>query len=313
MRIRRGFTLVELLIAMIITGLVMSAVMTLFFSVFKSYEFHQDISSAKQRGYMALAVIQPLVLNAGLGLPPDGNPFDSQNLHRAFDPGLGDLPPLFPPGVQEKRFSSFVQLANDNDTRLSSGVEAPALWLVYAVPSGIGTDNGDNVKWSDPTGFNMQINAALPPQNITPGNRTSLKSWCLFSSVQTPLEIQSMALSDGVWRIGGKIYNDAQILPFDELYYLRAAKVSVENSRLTVDHLDGSGKQSVVDGIIGIWCEFDRSTRLLTIRVLARADLVREPGVQGELDGWPAVANARWPRNEAYRHAVVARSWRIRN
>lgn len=113
--------------------------------------------------------------------------------------------------------------------------------------------------------------------------------------------------------MSGKVYKDASILPLDELYYLRAAKVFVKNSSLTIDHLDGSGEQSVLDGIIGMWCEFDRTTRLLTIRVLARADEAREPGVQGELDGWPAAADARWPKNDAYRHAVVARSWRIRN
>ena len=59
MRKKRGFTLTEILISILIIGIVMSAVMTLFVSVFKSYEFHQDIMEAKQRGQIALAAIEP--------------------------------------------------------------------------------------------------------------------------------------------------------------------------------------------------------------------------------------------------------------
>ena len=72
---KKGFTLVEILISLLILGVVMSAVVTLFFSVFESYQFHQDIMEAKQRGQIALSAIQPYVLSAALGIPDDKTDF----------------------------------------------------------------------------------------------------------------------------------------------------------------------------------------------------------------------------------------------
>ncbi|NLM71215.1 MAG: type II secretion system protein [Synergistaceae bacterium] len=307
---RRGaFTLVELLIAIIITGFVMAAAMALLFSVFKSYEVNQDISSAKQRGLIALAAIQPFAHSAGLGLPPDGNPFDQQAFHRSFDPGLGVVMPLFPSGAVENRFTSFVQLAEDNETCLLSETEAPALWMVYAVASGVGTKQGAGFKANEE--YEIQLSGPLPPAFFSPGDKDSLKSWALFPSAQSPLFLDKFQEAGGKNIIEGKVYNDIDVLPFDQLYRMAAAKIKVNNETLTIDRLDGSGAQPVVDGIAGLWCEFDRSTRLLTVSVLARADTRREPGIQGQVDGWPSAAPGI--EDDAYRHAVVARTWRIRN
>ncbi len=66
-RKRIGFTLVEILVSILILGVVKSAVMTLFFSFFESYQFHQDISEAKQRGISPLLPYSPFVSGAALG------------------------------------------------------------------------------------------------------------------------------------------------------------------------------------------------------------------------------------------------------
>ena len=51
----KAFTLAEILTSILIIGVVMGAVITLFYSVFESYQFHQDITAAKQNGQNALA------------------------------------------------------------------------------------------------------------------------------------------------------------------------------------------------------------------------------------------------------------------
>jgi prepilin-type N-terminal cleavage/methylation domain-containing protein len=314
MRVRRAFTLVELLIAIVITGFVMSAVITLFFSVFKNYELHQDISSAKQRGHIALALIQPFVLNAGLGLPPD-NASDPQAFQRAFV----DIPPLEPlfPAQQNQRFSSFVQLAeiqSSGEMTVSAASEASALWLVYSISSGTGVDKGFEPRRG--VVLDIPIRGTLDLQHVaayTPDTPNPLKSWVVFPSATTPLLVQNIG-SGGTVRIMRFLSNlDDKVLPLDEMRFVRAVKIFVSGTSLIVNRLDGSSGQTVADGIAGMWCRFDQNERVLTVYILARADTRREPGVQGALDGWPAAADVRWPRDAAYRYAVVSRSWRIRN
>ena len=129
---RKAFTLVEILISILILGVVMSAVMTLFFSVFESYKFHQDMMEAKQRGQVALAAIQPYISASAMGLPNRETPF--QTSFSSSSGVLKSASALLPANVLEK-FTSPVQIAS-GDIVVSGVVNSDdysgsALWLVF--------------------------------------------------------------------------------------------------------------------------------------------------------------------------------------
>ncbi len=327
---RRAFTLMELLITIILTGIIMGAVLSLFFSVFKNYDFHQDITEAKQTGIIALASMQPFVLNAGLGMPAEESEFSDRSFR--WGPNASDrLPVIFPDtSSSTKNFYYFIQPAmNASDRSPSLSGHAPALWVVYAMPSGIriieGNENfvgvmSDTAVSFDSAAFNqaLRFSGSVDAQRLAFSTETkkpsTLKHWVVFpaSTPPHPFTVDSASSTEITLRSHSNQSGNS-IVPQDELHYVRAAKIFVQNGELIIDHLDGSGAQSVVNNIAGMWCSFDPDDRVLTVRILARAGTMREEGVQSELEGWPAEAEAFWKRDVRYRHAVVSRSWRIRN
>ena len=113
---RRGFTLVELLAALLISGVAAGAVVSILFSCLKSLELHGDLAQATQRAELALAMIQPFVLNAGLGLP-DSRPGNSMKATTVFLPFF------------DRSFTP-VQLAEKQHYRFPKANAAPSLWSI---------------------------------------------------------------------------------------------------------------------------------------------------------------------------------------
>jgi prepilin-type N-terminal cleavage/methylation domain-containing protein len=298
LRKRIGFTLVEILISILILGVVMSAVMTLFFSVFESYQFHQDISEAKQRGHIALASIQPFVSGAALGLPAEKADFQN---------GFSANPPLFllDDASPNTKFSSPVQLASGDLVVSDDATKGTALWLVYGEPSGFGVETDYEV---DSTPRQIELTGVL---NVEANEKTT-KSWIVFPAGIAPLFISAIDSGDG--KILSVASNKAQkINAFEEAHYLRAVKITVASDDiLRIERSDGSGAQPVIEGIERLWCVFDRDgDRVLQVTVLARGDTEHTSDMQSSIEGWPA--EAPQPTNRRYRYAAVTRSWRIRN
>lgn len=297
MKRRYAFSLPEILISVVILGLVMTSVMTLFSSVFTSYEFHQDISEAKQRGQIALAAMQPYAVNAGLGLPPSESSFAT-----AFSPLLGT-------GRILENFSSSVQLA-DSGGNAGDG-EGEQVWLVFAVPSGAGV----NFEYELPAGTDAVMTEADGQiENIASlflsETATDIKSWVAFPGSTAPF--RTIDLDQGAKSLVIRSALAQTICAFDEIHYVRAVKIRVNGMRLEINHLDNPGWQPAVDGVEAMWCTFDPDgDRVLTVTVLARADTRHNEEFQGTVEGWPAAAPQ--PADRHYRYAAVTRSWRIRN
>jgi len=302
---RRGFTLVELLIAIVITGLVMGSVITILFSVFKSYELHQDLSEAKQRGQIALAAIHPFVLNAGLGLP---------NKEADFQAAFSGLDPVLP-AQAARRFKGFVQLASASGDALSSGTAAPALWLVYSEPSGAGVGKEYAVPKNPSPHFPIEVEpfGTLAHASNLSTDASQLKAWISFPSASSPFRISSVDTTAETLSLDSS--SDQWIAAFDELHFVRAVKISSAGGVLKIDHLDGTEVRSAADGVAGMWCTFDpEGDRVLTVRVLARSGTKRSDQRQSVIVGWPDDAvPAKSGLDSSYRYAVVSRSWRIRN
>lgn len=319
---KKGFTLTEILVSILIIGIVMSAVMTLLVSVFKSYEFHQDIMEAKQRGQIALNAIEPLVVNAGLGMPTASDDF-----MEVFKDNKKIIVGVYNDKTDKRNFTGPVQIAevnggvseavlSINDGRYSGD----SLWLVYGVQSGYGVDEVKDLL-ADFTSGDITIepdNYISLNNNIKANDKSALKNWVVFPVSNYPLSIFNDDLTDNKLSVDSSKKQD--IYRYDELHYVRAAKIRIKNRNLVIDYLMDltENYQPVTEGIDAMWCIFEpfdddgEPSRLLTVTVLARADTMRPElnitAVEGwDTANWGAIPDAR------YRYAVVSRSWRIRN
>lgn len=315
---RKAFTLVEILVSILILGVVMSAVMTLFFSVFESYKFHQDIMEAKQRGQVAIAAIQPYISASALGLPNRETPF--QTAFTTTGGVLKTASALLPANVQEK-FTGPVQIASStiiagNTVDIvvpgvvnSDDISGPGLWLVYAVPSGIGVENDYDI---DSTGTEIEL-TAVPPANLFIKDTNTMKSWVSFPGSTAPMFVNAVNPSDGK-KVTLAARSAQKISAFDEMHYVRAVKIKVDgNSNMVVKHLaDGLAVNEpwspVVEGIQDMLVEFTPD-RILRVSVLGKGSVRHNVEYMSDIVGWDGPK----PADMRYRYAVVTRSWRIRN
>lgn len=312
MKKKRGFTLVEILISVVILGLVMASVLTLFFSVFKSYEFHQDIMEAKQRGQIAIIAIQPILLNAGLGLPTADDFFD-------IFKGRSNLIIKNPADKNDKgNFRSCVQIAESRNLSSLEKEEA-ALWVLYSVPTGAGVNYEYNFLKNDlgrftETDDEIENLDKLDLVKNAPANSSNLKGWVSFPGSKSAFYVKEFNKLNGILEI--ESYETQQVRAYDEVHYVRGAKIYTEKRNdipsLIIDRVDGSGGQVVVEGIEGLWFTYDvEDDKILTVYVLSRADAKHAEQYQSSVEGWPESAPP--PTDWGYRYTVVSRSWRVRN
>ena len=291
---RRGFTVAELLAAMLISGAAAGAVLGILFTCFKSLELHRDLAQATMRAELVLAMIQPFVLNAGLGVP---NARPGEFLKG--DNGVS-LPLV-------RDFERPVQLAL-SAAAVSSFSAAPALWTVYSVPSGRGTRGEARLTRGEE--YLLPLGGGVLNPDLLVAGTFNMKSWVTFPSAGYPLRVTRR--SDYSLHVMPQA--DCAVAAFDELHFVRAAKIFVSAGMLTIDRMDGSGAQPGVNGVVGTWFEFDCEGRTLAVRVLARSEEKRAGPVRGRLEDWPkdAVPNVA-DLLPGYRYVVAMRSWRVRN
>lgn len=301
---KRAFTLVEILVSILILGVVMSAVLTIFYSVFESYQFHQDINEAKQRGQIALAAIEPYVINSGLGMP---------NTKTSFQSSFSGLTSLLP-ATENLKFEIPVQIARNGIVPTTDKTKGDDLWLAYSVPTGAGINfeyeflANYKAKFSEASG-DIENVAAL---DLVENTKTSFNGWVTFPASLAPFWVTDFNKAGKELEIQTALKQ--KISAFDEIHYVRAVKIRADAGNLKIDRLDGSGEQSVIEGIAGLWCTFDPAgDRVLKVSVLARGDTRHNKQYQTEYEGWPADAPLPPAADRNFRYAVVSRSWRIRN
>lgn len=308
MKKSRAFTLAELLISLLITGIVMSAVITLFFSVFESYTFHQDISEAKQRGQIALAAISPFISGAALGVPNAPATFQTAFTSPGPTSGVKKTAAALLPVAANKKFNGPVQLASGDVTLSgvvgSDDIVGPELWLVYGVPSGIGVGNDFEVDNTE----KPVLLTGTPSSQYFEKNTDTLKSWVVFPASTAPFFVENSTVNPKQWSLAAR--SNQKISAFDEMHYLRAAKIRVANGSLEVMRLDSAVNtwQPVVEGVVAIEFRFS-SGRVLQVTVLARGTERHSKAYMNQIAGW----DGPLPADMNYRYAAVTRSWRIRN
>ncbi len=278
MRRRTAFSLVEILCALVIFGIVGAASLPLLFSFFHFYDLARDGASCSFRGEQALAALEPYVLGAGLGMP-------SHSLE-AFQEAFAS-----PPGFAEVPYGDWGAL---RITRQGRGLS-----LVAGIPLERGALKHTRIASA---GTSLELSAALPD--------FGKKCMCyVFPASRVPfysLDASGKTLS--LWSSRSE-----EVHLFDEIHGVFAADCYLEGTVLYL-RLYSEGEplvQPLGGNIAGFHCEYEQESSLLSVFLLVRSSRKRFRSLSQEIPGW----NFSWPSayDPTYYHAAFSRSWRVRN
>lgn len=275
---RRGFSLVELLMVLIIGGMVMGAVFLLMTSFMGSYDNTKGYTEALQSAEMACTYVEPYVLMAGMALPWSRDTY--QTTFQPFRPAfyaLWDGP-----------------LSVDTTTPGS-----PRLRVAAVFPGGTKATSADVVT-STPSA--VSLNKALSALNvgtpvIFPRSTAATTNPCLITGNAAAPDYQMRAQSDTV------------IDTMGELHFLQPAEFYVATPPGQVPHLrmvSLGGDQPVVSHIAAWRVSVDLP--LVRVTILARASeptLLAKEG--SDVPNWGPAPDPR------YRYVALTRAWKVRN
>lgn len=295
----RGFTLVELLVAILIVAIVGGAVISLFVLFSGHFESSSAIVSARQKGAMALAVLEGPVLHSGLAIPNA-----SADLEAAF-PGL-----LAPTNTLGTGWNEPLMIRPEGDN------PGAALRLLYALPSGV------QVESVDVEGKTLHLTAPISMNERFEDRASTVKGWVLLPAASAPMRYQSgsavartLTVTDGT---------DpallASIARYDEIHYLRALEVKAGNGSLTGREPSFGGAQPLVEGIAWVHFRFDEDRDTLEAMIVAAGDKrsakIRYASPR-DIAGWPSeISASAFADFDSWKDrylVLLRRSWRIRN
>ncbi|MDD5515653.1 MAG: type II secretion system protein [Thermovirgaceae bacterium] len=286
----KGFTLTEILVAVLIMAIVAGSVMMLGYTYFKHFEQANEITIAKDRATMVLTYLERRILHTGLGMPVSADDFiDGFAGLLTGDLDGWDLP-IYSPELDNS--SSILQIA-------------------YAQPTRIYTIESADVGLTDvPVRVSDTIDGFIDSD-------ISTKGWVVFPSVTMPFRIKDVVESAGSVTITlfAKELDDNNRpwrLPLnDELHVIRFMKATVADEKFKIEeHTLGGGLQPIVEGIIG--CNFSlHENKVLMVSILARGSKKYSSFVSpADIPGWDGVVDNE---SRKYYLVVLNKGWRIRN
>ena len=313
-RYRRGFSLVEILIAVVILSVVSIATVGLFFAFAKHFEQSADLTAARQRGEMVLSHLETAVLQAGLSMPNKTSDFEGAFVvHTTSKIDLitalrnvisGWNKPVYP---YEKAGT------------VGTTTYYKRLGLVYCLGSGIGVLEDEHEVEAD-TDIVLKLSAACPDNQVkaaTAGSATD--GWVTFSGCQVPFVIKSVDNANKELTV--RASKRGFIPLFAELQYVRALCAYVSSPGGTspqfyIQDVTRGPAQPAVEGVSQVLFSFDDSgtdaTNVLTVHVLLRGNR-RFPGqVTSSVPSWP-VSSTITDEDRHYRLVAISASWRVRN
>lgn len=312
-RVKRGFTLTELLVAMLITGIVAGAAITVFSVFIFHFEQTDELTTAQQNGEMVLTILRNPVLHAGLALPASAD-----ELPDVFSPDLKPDPHLTGSLIDEFSGGS-ITVSNS----LPDGGDPPGgnvLLVLYGIPSHFIAESSGDLN-SPPVAINLsgKVNGNLDesPSNLT-------KAWALFPTAGVPARVTGIDPSgskDKLTLVPVETGNGT-IAAYDELYYLRGMRAFARKGDFYTEDLTLQAAQPRVENIAAVF--FERRDSVLQVWVVAAGPKEHDKPVY---DDWSAftIAFPEWPGSSAFedfdsgkiwkkhRLRVLSESWRIRN
>lgn len=290
---KKGFTLTEILISIVILGLIMGAVLGLFFAIVKHLEQSNDITTAQQRGEMVLTALGPKVLAAGVGMPEaSGDKFKKQ----------------FSTLSSPSSWQSAVMVSGDSE-----------LTVVYSEPTDAIVSGEKSFSSADSV-VSVDLRGTIPPNTVKKAN-TQAAGWVVFPSTGVAMEvIDDSPLTSPLElkpRADGKVYAN------DHLHLVRVAQAKVDNENwFLLNDVKPLVTKRIVEGIADIRFYVDSSTKptQLTVKVLARGSQRHDSLISpSTMPDWVDEAKPNpnpitiSPENQHYRLKVVQRTWRLRN
>jgi len=284
----KGFTLTEILVAVLIMAIVAGSVMMLGYTYFKHFEQANEITIAKDRATMVLTYLERRILHTGLGMPVEEVEFGP-----AFSGLLvGDLLDWGTPIDSPEEES-----------------EGDTLRIAYAHPSGIFSISSGDISTTTSSVPVISFSGPLDDTKFVNAD-TNTKGWVVFPSVAMPFRVTGfnnssspktidLSAKHGIWYLPEKV----------ELHYVRFLQVSVSDQKFKVKDITLGGEQPIVEGILG--CKFSLDgNKVLNVAVVARGNRRYSNYVSpAEISGWGPVNND-W---RYYYLVVINKGWRIRN
>lgn len=309
-RMEKGFTLVELLIAMLITGIVAGSAITVFFVFIFHFEQTDELTTAQQNGEMVLTILRNPVLHAGLAIP-------SADWGDVFSPDLKPTSPLTG-SLTDEFLDGPVTLRTD----VGDGGADPGgnvLLVLYGVPSSkIVEESADLASGTEVT---LDVSGSLADVTAYSSGKTETKNWILLPTAGVPLLIKvngTNSVTLNVVETGNK-----SVATYDELYYLRGMRAFARAGSFFTEGLtEGSGKQKRVENIAAVF--FKQEDTLLKVWVVAAGPKKHDEPLY---EDWAAFKAAfpDWPGSDKFadfdsgknwkyhRLRVLSESWRVRN
>lgn len=285
----RGFTLTEILVAVLIMAIVAGSVMMLGYTYFKHFEQANEITIAKDRATMVLTYLERRILHTGLGMPVSADDFVD-----GFAELLDDLE-----GWDLSIYSPEV----DNPSNI--------LKIAYAQPTGIYTIESSDVGLTE---SEVRISEQIDGFNFDENNT---KRWIVFPSIPMPLRVTAVSNTGGTYSLSlfaKKLNKESRpwFLPAnDKVHLIRFMEASVDGEKFRIEELTlGSGPQPVVEGILGSQYSLDEN-KVLTASILARGSKKYSSFVSpASIPGWNGVVDNE---SRKYYLVVINKGWRIRN
>jgi len=312
---RKGFTLVEILIAVVILSIVSIAAVGLFFTFTKHFEQSADLTAARQRGEMALSRLETAVLQAGLSMPNKTSDFEGAFVVNT-SPKI-DLITALRSVISGWNKPLYLY---ENAGTVGTTAYYKRLGIVYCLGSGIGVLEDEHEVEAD-TDIVLKLSAACPDNQVKVATAASATDgWVTFSGCQVPFIVKSVDNANEKLTVTA---SKRDFIPlYAELQYVRALYAYVSSPGGTspqfyIQDVTRGPAQPAVEGVSQVLFSFDDSgtdaTDVLTVHLLLRGNR-RFPGqyTLGDVPGWP-IAGTVTDEDRHYRLVAMSASWRVRN
>ncbi len=309
-----GFSLVEILIAVVILSVVGIAAVGLFFAFTKHFEQSADLTAARQRGEMILSRLETAVLQAGLSMPNKTSDFED-----AFV--VNTTPKIDLITALRNVISGWNKPVYPYEKAGTVGTTTyyKRLGLVYCLGSGIGVLEDEHEVEAD-TDIVLKLSAACPDNQVKVATAASATDgWVTFSGCQVPFVVKSVDNANEKLTV---MASKRDFIPlFAELQYVRALYAYVSSPGGTspqfyIQDVTRGLVQPTVEGVSQVLFSFDDSgtdaTNVLTVHLLLRGNR-RFPGqVTSSVPSWP-ISSTITDEDKHYRLVAISASWRVRN
>ena len=312
---RKGFSLVEVLIAVVILSIVSIAAVGLFFAFAKHFEQSADLTAARQRGEMALSRLETAVLQAGLSMPNKTSDFED-----AFV--VNTTPKIDLITALRNVISGWNKpvYPYENAGTVGTTTYYKRLGLVYCLGSGIGVLEGEHEVAANDS-IVLKLSAACPDNQVKAATApTVTDGWVTFSGCQVPFIVKFVDNANKKLTVTA---SKRDFIPlFAELQYLRAMCAYVSSPggaspQFYVQDVTRGPAQPAVEGVSQVLFSYDDTgsdaTNVLTVHLLVRGNR-RFSGqyTLGDVPGWP-IAGTVTDEDRHYRLVAMSASWRVRN